>query len=273
MEGDIGIMKLKMAVLFLMLNCFLFSCKYPVENEASFSEILSSSKLNKEAAELNEYKNDLLKELYTIYDEKYIDKDGKDIEIVYPQIKGNLDGRLLENINHTLKNHALDCLNNFVPLDELKIKIHYEVYLSNQYYLSIGFLRSMWTTRNPVDVNDAITLDMSNGTRLILKDIVDISDEFAKTYFNRNAFHRGGEELTGEEGKIVKETLQIYLERNALYLCDANFGDDMHSYLTEDSLYIMLPASTAMGDYVIFQTKYSEIKEFMRIDVNAPRFG
>lgn len=189
------------------------------------------------------------------------------IIISYPQIYEIGDIDLQDNINKTISTEALKILNFYENenLEEFKLNIYYEIVLANETLMSIQYFgfasgedyphcHKLFYTTN---------IDLKNGKKLRLKDIVEVNTEFASLFLNEDFEYDGP--LASDESSCIHDT---YTDLNML-LQDFTEADTMeqmliYSYMTHDSLGISMETQHAIGGYAKFKIPYKNIENYLK---------
>jgi hypothetical protein len=200
---------------------------------------------------------------YEIVKQTYTDKK---VMINYPQVTKMSDSKKLETINEIIKTEALDVVSGYANLDNVIIEIDYEVTWKSVELLSIKYwgYRNIIGTPHPTKEFYTTNINMHEGSRLRLKDLVNIDDGFIEKV---------------KKGKLHAVSPQITLEMvsrsNNMTIKGFNKADvrdyqeniqGVFSHFTNDSLGISLHVSHPIGDHVEFEVKYQDIVDNIKAE-------
>lgn len=195
-----------------------------------------------------------------------------DIKISFPSIIDLNDIEIEELVNEILRQEAFRELSSFSDINNIEEKlsliIDYEVLYQNENYLSIKFTGFSYLNNAsyPRDIFATLNIDLKSGTRIQLKNIVNINNEFVDT---------------------IRDTLYEYIEKNpdweVIYLDKLNYENDKFmkilnqadmelkmdcfSYITPEFLGISFATSHTAGDHFEIELKYEDIEGFLKVDL------
>jgi hypothetical protein len=207
--------------------------------------------------------------IYDVKENNYEETNDKIFcNIEYPSISGLNDQENQKKINTILKNEALKILNYYTDsFGFTELTIGYQITLSNKSILSIQFsgTGNVDNAAHPNNLFYTVNIDIQEGTKLRLNDIVEIDSDFVDKLYNGDF-----KALWPEQGEYIS-----YYSKNEMlkYLKDAdsldNIGSenqsDVFSYFTSDGLGISIPVSHSIGDHAEFEIKYSDLKKHMKV--------
>lgn len=198
---------------------------------------------------------------YEIIKQTYTDRE---ITINYPQIVKLSDTKKQKIINEIIRTEALYILSTLNPDYETSMTIDYEIEWQSPALLSIKYsgLRSAEDAAHPTDEFYTTNINMHQGTRLRLKDLININDNFVEKF---------------KKGKLIAVSPEITFDLlgysddeliEALSAADLinNSQIDTFSYFTKDSLGISLAVSHAIGDHVEMEVKYQDIADNIKTE-------
>lgn len=217
-------------------------------------------------------KNDVIYKLIT---ENYTEKN---VKIDYPQISNLANSNKQKAINHLIKTEALKVLNYYTEVDrklpaesvpsELDLEINYNIPWKSENLLSIqysgiGYVRG---TAHPNNLFYTTNININNGSRLRLKDLINIDDAIVKKFKSGKL-----KPLRPEHNGILNnysgnELLEKLTQADSL---DNLGASEIFSYLTKDSLGISFSVSHAIGDHAGFEIKYQEITGNIKSEIKA----
>lgn len=135
------------------------------------------------------------------------------------------------------------------------------------HFLSIRFSGTgdVYNAAHPSNLFGTVNIDIQEGTKLILNDIVYIDSDFADKLYIGDF-----KALWPEQGEYISHYSK---DKMLKYLKDAesldNIGSenqsDVFSYFTSDGLGISIPVSHSIGDHAEFEIKYDDLKKHMKL--------
>lgn len=171
------------------------------------------------------------------------------VNIKFPQISQLSDHIKQENINKILKDVALEVTSGYSDLAQVSINIDYKITCKTAKVLSIQYsgLRVPQKTY-PTNEFYTININMTEGSRLKLRDVVNIDSDFVEIVKNGT--------LIAASPKITVDLLKKAGYTNEKYIQALNSADtereqnknQAYCYFTTDSLGISLGVIHAMGD-------------------------
>jgi len=204
-------------------------------------------------------KDSATKASYQTTEEKYTNKD---ISISYPQISG-LNGSTAQNsINQLIKTEALKGLNFFAVTDSLTLEISYKIKSETAGILSVVYTGTGYVqgTAYPTNLFYTTNIDIKNGVKLQLKDIVKADNDLADKYLS-GAFIPLDASLNSAQTSMTKEEFsQALLNADSLEKTNIEKQFFTFSYLTEDSLGISVNVIHALGDHQEYEIKLADIE-------------
>lgn len=197
-------------------------------------------------------------DLYEITRETY---SSPNIKINYPQIIGLSDKDKQERINKIIKKDALAVVNGYSDRDEVSMNIDYEIKFQNAGLLSIKYsgIRNSKNTPHPTNEFYTSNINIYEGCRLRLKDIVNVDNNFVEKV-KKGTFIAVSPEITS---KMVNYTNDQLIEAfsTADLINHRENGYGAYSYFTNDSYGISVEVSHVIGDHVEFEVKYRDIAD------------
>lgn len=261
-----GKWKLLLAIILVLLNT---SCNNFEKNNNLAGAPETSKTYNKpiaaKKADVNQQKQEQslsTKSIpYTLVEKIYIDKD---VTIKYPQINGLDDKNKQVKINHLLKSEAFVPFNHFYDgtAGDLAMEIEYKVEWESRNLLSVQYIGGSYAkgAAHPNNFFYTINIDMNQGKKLKLNDIVHISEEF---------INKLKEQVQNSDDEWVRG-LRTYADEwvpEGFIGADTSFEiSEKFTYFTADSLGFSISVSHSGGDHIEFEIKYQDIKEFLNIE-------
>lgn len=195
---------------------------------------------------------------YTIEDEQY---NVKNVIIKHPKLKYS-DENKTNIISALVESGGMISTKYYDDQDKLNMNIKYKIKRKNKKIISVVFEGTGYVEGAAYANNHlySVNVDLKNESLLKLSDFIDINEELAEKIKNATV---------SDEQKEAFNTLTSQDILNKLSVCDEvdNFkSDQSYSYLTEDSLGIILPVEHALGDYIQVEIPLSEIQLKMEIE-------
>lgn len=254
--------------LFLMFVIFTATCLTScskVKSETLFPKD-STTKESKEIAAAPLSGSGMDKnEKYTVIGRKASqNKDGLSYSIKYPQITGLADREKQKKINKIIKTEALKVLDYYKePYGTVDVDIDYTVSSSSD-VLSIQYsgLGTVSNAAHPDQLFYTTNIDIKNGKRIRLKDIVDtgaLAEKFISGKF-KALWPEQSEEM-GIDKMKPKKLQKDFQEADSLDSIGTEKQSDVFSYFTKDALGISIPVPYAIGGHAEFEIKYEDIKD------------
>jgi hypothetical protein len=241
---------------------------------------------NQEESQLNQDEEDRIHaKLPEDYELIRMNYTYNEIQAFYPQLTTEAGSGIQKEINNIIQKDVNDIIKIYADTVETSVEIgeteshefvltiDYEIKLHNSKYLSIYYTAdySSKTAAYPFQMVYTTNIDMLNGYRLVLGDMVLLDDNFV------NSFKTWDFTVVEEDNKDLKEAVsESFADLNNEMLLKAMKNADLigkantmgvFSYLTKDKLGISISVPHALGDHVQFEQKYNKLKEFLTTDV------
>ena len=196
----------------------------------------------------------------------------KNVIIKYPQIMNFGENAKQEMLNKIIKDDALRILNNYKGVtDELSLEITYNIKLENTYFLSIQYsgYTNIKGAAHPTNIFYTTNIDIENGKKLRLADLVKIDEAFVKNFkkgqfidwqgqTDSDAIQRKSAVISAVNDLSSKDLIKYFNESD-------NMGEEnassTFSYLAKNSLGISVNIPHAIGDHGEFEMKYKDISD------------
>ena len=236
------------AILMVMtLSCTLISCSNDNSNNKVETSIVETGVA--ESSTPDEY---------TIEDDQY---NVKNVIIKHPKLKYS-DENKTNMISALVESGGMLSTKYYDSQDKLNMNIKYKIKRKNKKIISVVFEGTGYVEGAAYANNHlySVNVDLKNESLLKLSDFVDINEELAEKIKNGTV---------SDEQKEAFNTLTSQDILNKLSVSDEvdNFkSDQSYSYLTEDSLGIILPVEHALGDYIQVEIPLSEVQLKMEIE-------
>lgn len=209
----------------------------------------------------------------TMYELKTETFKDKDVIINYPQLINLSDISTQEKINDMIKTQAFLVYDEIAKQGEpFSYELNYDVKYSSPELLSIRFNDYINFTQSahPSNSVETLNIDIKNQKVIKLIDLVNINEGFVALFKNQiylSPYPDQTPELLESIKNILNETDTkgwIDLLKNA----DSFdiYSGNQYSYLTKDSLVIVISVPHFMGDYAEFEINYKDLSEYKKTD-------
>ncbi|MTI47347.1 MAG: DUF4163 domain-containing protein [Firmicutes bacterium] len=211
-------------------------------------------------------------ENYSITESNSSSNEGEiSYSINYPQITGLSDTEKQDKVNNIIKEEALKVLKYYEnPFAPVEVDIDYNITLQEPSVLSIQYsgLGIVSGVAHPNKLFYTTNIDIERGTRIRLKDIININSDFIQKFI-------GGDftAVNDEQGQNIDlSTLSVedlqreFTEADSLDNIGTENQSDVYSYLTEDSLGISISVPYAVGGHAEYEINYQDLNEFIKSD-------
>ncbi|WP_425448640.1 PdaC/SigV domain-containing protein [Dethiothermospora halolimnae] len=195
------------------------------------------------------------------------------IKINYPKITNLNDAKRQNTINTLLKDEALKIIDYYDTIEKkLTLEINYTIKLKTNNLLSIAYSGLGYVKGAAYPNNHFYTtnIDINNGNRLRLKDIIEIDDELIKKIQKGN-FKAPKNRRTIILNKLdSKNTLKNFSKSDSLANITEGRDNYIFTYLTPSSLGISINVIHALGDHIEFEIDYQHILENIKLKYLKP---
>ena len=195
---------------------------------------------------------------YTIEDDQY---NVENVIIKYPRLKYS-DENKTNIISALVESGGMLGTKYYDSQDKLNMNIKYKIKRKNKKIISIVFEGTGYVEGAAYANNHlySVNVDLKNKSLLKLSDFVDVNEELAEKIKNGTVSDEQKEAFNTLTSQDILNKLSVYDEVD-------NFKPDQsYSYLTEDSLGIILPVEHALGDYIQVEVPLSEVQLKMEIE-------
>ena len=236
------------AILMVMtLSCTLISCSNDNSNNKVETSIVETGVA--ESSTPDEY---------TIEDDQY---NVKNVIIKHPKLKYS-DENKTNMISALVESGGMISTKYYDAQDKLNMNIKYKIKRKNKKIISVVFEGTGYVEGAAYANNHlySVNVDLKNESLLKLSDFVDINEELAEKIKNGTV---------SDEQKEAFNALTSQDILNKLSVCDEVDNvksDQSYSYLTEDSLGIILPVEHVLGNYIQVEIPLSEVQLKMEIE-------
>lgn len=243
----------------------------------ALSLCLSGCSQNKTPSEdtQKEVQKEYTKQTESMYELKTEIFKDKDANINYPQLINLTDTSAQEKINDMIKKQAFLVYDEIAKQGEqFSYELNYDVKYSSPELLSIRFNDYINFTQSahPSNSVETLNIDIKNQKVIKLTDLVNINEGFVDLFKNGkylSPYPDQTPELMESIKNILDETDTkgwIDLLKNA----DSFdiYSGNQYSYLTKDSLVIVISVPHFIGDYAEFEIKYKDLSEYKKTDNN-----
>jgi hypothetical protein len=198
----------------------------------------------------------------------------KNVTIYYPQITGLSGSNNLNTINTLIKNDAFSCISGSID-NNLSLQINYNVTLSNSNLLSVKYTGQYYVngTNHPTHLFYTTNIDIKNGTKLKLSDLVTVNKSLADN-FKEGTYIPWMTLANSQDNKQFQSTVINFVNSindNDLIASLNRSGSKSsggslpsiysptYCYLTRNTLGISISTSSVMGDHIEYEIKYNAI--------------
>lgn len=195
---------------------------------------------------------------YNIEDDQY---NVENVIIKYPKLKYS-DENKTNIISALVESGGMIGTKYYDSQDKLNMNIKYKIKRKNKKIISVVFEGTGYVEGAAYANNHlySTNIDLKNKNLLKLSDFVDVNEELAEKIKNGTVSDEQKEAFNTLTSQDILNKLSEYDEVD-------NFNPDQsYSYLTEDSLGIILPVEHALGDYIQVEIPLSEIQLKMEIE-------
>lgn len=195
----------------------------------------------------------------------------RDIMINYPQLKNLKDTNLTDLINRVIKSEAIKVLKNYDGgINNLTLKVDYNINWMSNNILSIQYIGTEYI-KNELNTNNVFyttNIDINKGTKIRLKDIINIDDSFIKKI--KNGKYKAFSNQVDLDKKSKEEINQNTNSELIKYLSNADDISALNelsafSYFTKDSIGISFGVSHEIGDHAEFEIKYKDMNDNIKV--------
>ena len=250
-------MLIKTLLITSVFICCLCSCTEVANSSDSNSEVANSSDSTKSIS-------------YNLI-EKCYQKDN--IIIYYPQIEGYENKEKEKEINDLFKKASERGL-EFYKLEEsekkdLDLDVNYIVKYKSEKFISVVFqgMGDKKGTAYPNHLFYTVNIDLDSAKRLTLLDLCEINANFANVLLDKGKANAEQPDGALDYIKTAYEVDDIVRMLSYSDLVDPKYYWTT-SYFTDDSIGISFEVIHAMGDHAECEISYSEIDEFIKININ-----
>ncbi|RDY27786.1 hypothetical protein [Lachnotalea glycerini] len=195
-----------------------------------------------------------------------------DVNVSYPNISGLKDAEIQQRINDLLKKEAFRELDlqgePFIEengVEDIKLFIEYQILNQNNNCLSVKYTGDVFVKDSayPRSILTTINIDLNKGTRLQLRDMINVDYGFVKEirevlrlFINKNP----------DLEIVYKEKLEYDDDDfiNVFRQADNELGSDCFSYLTEDYLGISFATAHTAGDHFEIEIEIKDILKYLK---------
>ena len=202
---------------------------------------------------------------YVIENESY-KKEG--ISIKYPQINKLVDDAKQSKINEMIKAEAFTVMDLYE--DNSTIEIDFKTTWKSKNLISIQYYGSGFSkgAAYAVDLLYTITIDISKGSKLRLKDYINIDNNFVDKFRKYKVKDPDINQASEGAFEYILDTYSVDDLLKYFDGADSSYNNSAFtfSYFTKDSLGISIEVPNAVGDHTEIELKYKDIKENIKED-------
>lgn len=249
---------LGIVILFCITSFALIGCKTSEKN-IDHSKIET---VNQEASKASNFESTQIISKYQLTKNTY---KTENITVNYPQITNLGDENKQKILNEIIKNDALEGFTEGVD-DKLTLEINYKIPLETSNFLSIQYygLSTVKGAAYPTNQFYTTNIDIKNGKKLKLVDIIKIDDNFVKSFKKGSymALESGNSELKAAVNDYVSninnQDLINYFKQADSRKIEEN-PSATYSYLTNDSIVISINVPHVLGDHAEYKIDSADI--------------
>ncbi len=191
---------------------------------------------------------------------------GDKITGVYPQISGFSDTDKQNTINQLIEEETLDFIKYFKE-DDVTIELSYDVPWKGARMLSLRYYMYYYAegAAHPNNNYTTLNIDLVNGRRVRLSDVITVDDDFAKT-MREFSVYAGPLENSPELEEFLEANLSV---QDSSAFSQADYSMDyysMYTYFTEKTIGFNLAVPHAIGDYALYEVNLANIKDYIKND-------
>ncbi len=225
------------------------------------------SKIDK-TIDFQEELDNLSENSYAISSMTYnVEDDNNNISIEYPVVTGLSDEANQIKTNKLIKAEALKVYDYYNDdrdsYGHLKLHILYDISLESEHILSIRYAgwADLEGLMHPHKWYYTTNIDMMTGNRLRLADMVSIEEGFINMFISGEFEPLCVEQVENEDGELDLGYYGSYDTAEEGFINADNMGS-IFSYLTKDTLGIVIPVSHAIGGNAQLEIRYEDIAEY-----------
>jgi hypothetical protein len=200
---------------------------------------------------------------YKISKQVYIDKN---IMIIYPQVTGMHDHEKQEKINALIKAEALYMLNEHSEEQLTRLSLKHEIKVQKPGMLSIAYsgYRELQDNAQSAFIFFTTNIDMRNGSRVRIRDLVNVDNDLAEKIKNGRFFPRSAL-VPVEQVKPSKNEL-IQALKTADRLGAPPKEPSTYTYFTSGSLGVSIKIPHRFGDHIEIEVDYQDIANHIKAE-------
>lgn len=222
------------------------------------------------SAIINEKSNSLEKAIksYSVLSERYIFQD---ININYPQISGLSNVPTQNSVNRLLMEEALKITENYHSDDDgVSMDVDFVIKQKSERLISVQYIGDVYVENSPHPTNlfYTTTIDLKNGTKIRLGDLVKIDTELVKKFRDGRYIPNGELNLDQEgaltelkEGFTDEELIDMFVAADNIYKSNSSHT---FIYFTENSMGISIGTPHVVGDHMEIEIPYENIRSLVR---------
>jgi len=206
------------------------------------------------------------RDTYNLTESNFTNNEG--IEISYPQITGLVDLDKQDKINEMIKSDAMYYVEDYDNVaEESSLEIDYNILWKGPKLLSMQFWGYSYIkgAAYPVDNFYTTNIDIENGEKIKLSDVVLINKDFIKK-FDESKYVTPILSEDENTASIIKELVGDYDLEEYFNNADSFNEYNTFSYFTEDSIGISVSVPHVAGDHAEFEIKYKDISDNIKVE-------
>ena len=195
---------------------------------------------------------------YRIIKQNYVDRN---IMINYPEIAGLADQAKQKEINELIKKEAFHLLNQYSEeeLNRFYLTLDCEIKLQNPEILSIAYsgYRNLQGSAHPTHVFFTTNINICDGSRLRIKDLINVDNDFAEKIKNGRYFPRSVQIPLARIRPVNSELIRGLSTADWPGYPQNKYGT--YTYFTSGTLGMSIEIPHPYGDYIEIEVRYEDI--------------
>ncbi|RDU37625.1 hypothetical protein DRW41_07220 [Neobacillus piezotolerans] len=216
---------------------------------------------------------------YSVLSESYVIEDIKsDIKINYPQINGLSNVSTQNSVNSILKEEAIRITEVYKSDDDkvhpdVELKVDSVIKRKSERYISVQYFGAVYVQNTPHPTNLFYTtnIDLKNGIKVRLADLVKIDTELIEKFRN-GRYIPFDEGLNLEKERVLTDLIERFTDEELINMfvaadkMDESNSSFTFSYFTENALGISIGIPHAVGDHLEIEIKFDDIKNLIKAE-------
>lgn len=204
---------------------------------------------------------------YKVEETKYIEGE---ITIKYPQITNLGDDNRQKKINKILKAEAISVLGFYEGSNDVSLDISYKIPWQSPRIISVQY-SGVGNTKDaayPFNLLYTININVDNGSKLTLKDFIEIDNNFVNSFRNFIVKDPENNQASASAFDYILNTYSVEDLIRYFEGADSSYENSAFtfSYFTKDSIGISIEVPHAVGDHLEVELKYEDIKDNIKTE-------